>query len=417
MRSRDCGKVRSLDPAPVQHSATGGAAQRLPRNVVALGLVSLLMGASSQMIHSLLPLFLVMVLGASTVSVGIIEGIAEATNSMARVLSGTLSDWLGRRKPLVVLGYGLAALSKPLFPLSGDVATVLVARFIDRMGKGIRDAPRDALLADQLPSNARGSGFGLRLTLFTVGSVVGPLMASGIMLASGGDFRLVFWVAVIPAFFSVAVLVIGVKEPPNNRMIGEQRFSIRELGKLPAIFWWVVLITAMLELARFSQAFLLLKAKEVGVEAALVPSFLMLMSVAYGLTAYPCGILADHMNRRLQLGIGVMVLLCGDVVLATAGTIGMTAIGTGLWGFQMGIIQGLLAASVADAAPEHLRGTAFGIYYLADGAASLLASSGAGVLWMIGGSGLTFGIGASLAAAVAFMLVLGPLPRAPGGSP
>ena len=369
------------------------------------------MGMSSQMTHSLLPLFLVTVLGASAVSVGVIEGIAAATDSIARVFSGTLSDWLGRRKPLVVLGYGLAALSKPLFPLSGDVATVLAARFIDRTGKGIRDAPRDALLADQLPPTVRGSGFGLRLTLFTIGSVVGPLAATGVMVASGGDFRLVFWVAVVPAFLSVAVLVAAVKEPPNDRVNLARRFSLRELGRLPALFWWIVSITAVLEVARFSQAFLLLKAKEVGVETAMVPTFLVLMSAVYGLTAYPCGILADHVNRRLQLGIGVVTLMACHLVLAVAESMWMTAFGAVLWGLQMGMIQGLLAASVADAAPEHLRGTAFGIFYFVDGVASLLASSGAGLLWVLGGSGLAFGIGAALAAAVALMLVVRPLPQ------
>jgi len=390
---------------------TGPVSQRLPRNVVALGFVSLFMGVSSQMTHSLLPLFLVTVLGASTVSVGVIEGIAEATNSMAKVFSGTLSDWLGRRKPLVVAGYGLAALSKPLFPLAGDVTTVLLARFIDRTGKGIRDAPRDALLADQLPSNARGSGFGLRLSLFTIGSVVGPLVASAIMMAGSGNFRLVFWVAVIPAFLSVVVLIVAVTEPPNKRPKLARRFSLSELGQLPALLWWVVSITAMIELARFSQAFLLLKAKEVGVEAALVPTFLMLMSAVYGLTAYPCGVLADHINRRLQFGVGVMFLVCSHLVLAAADTIWMTALGAILWGLQMGMIQGLLAACVADAAPEHLRGTAFGIYYFVDGVVSLLASAGAGLLWVIGGSGLAFGIGAMLAAAVGLMLVVRPLPQ------
>ena len=395
----------------MQRAPRATALPRLPRNVVALGVVSLLMGMSSQMTHSLLPLFLVTVLGASTVSVGVIEGIAAATDSIARVFSGTLSDWLGRRKPLVVLGYGLAALSKPLFPLAGDVATVLAARFIDRTGKGIRDAPRDALLADQLPPTVRGSGFGLRLTLFTIGSVVGPLAATGVMVASGGDFRLVFWVAVVPAFLSVAVLVAAVKEPPNDRVNLARRFSLRELGRLPALFWWIVSITAVLEVARFSQAFLLLKAKEVGVETAMVPTFLVLMSAVYGLTAYPCGILADHVNRRLQLGIGVITLMACHLVLAVAESMWMTAFGAVLWGLQMGMIQGLLAASVADAAPEHLRGTAFGIFYFVDGVASLIASSGAGLLWVLGGSGLTFGVGAALAAAVALMLVVRPLPQ------
>jgi MFS family permease len=390
--------------------------QPLPRNVIALGVVSLLMGTSSQMIHSLLPLFLVTVLGASTVAVGLIEGIAEATNSFARLFSGMLSDRQGRRKPLVVLGYGLAALSKPLFPLAGEVGTVLAARFVDRLGKGIRDAPRDALLADELPARARGSGFGSRLALYTIGSVVGPLSAGGIMLASGGDFRLVFWCAVIPAVACVAVLVMAVREQPNNRANGAPRLALRDFKRLPAIFWWLVAITATLELARFSQAFLLLKARDVGVEAAWVPAFLILMSTVYGLTAYPCGILADHANRRRQLGAGVVALLCCHLVLAVAATAWMSALGAVLWGLQMGITQGLVAAAIADAAPDDLRGTAFGIYYFADGVASLLASSGAGILWSMGGAGLAFGAGAAVAAIVALMIALGPFPGEPGAA-
>jgi MFS family permease len=381
----------------------------LPRNVVALGVVSLLMATSSQMIHGLLPAFMVTVLGASVMAVGLVEGIAEATNSLAKVASGMLSDWLGRRKPLVVFGYGLAALSKPLFPLAGDVVTVLAARLFDRTGKGVRDAPRDALLADQLPASVRGSGYGLRLTFFTMGSMLGPLAAIAIMLASGGDIRLVFWVAVIPAFICVAVLVLAVKEPDLDPGNAHRRLSLRGLRELPAAFWWVVAITAVLELARFSQAFLLLKAKEVGVDAAWIPTFLMLMSAVYGMTAYPFGVLADNGDRRRQLAAGIAVLLACHVVLATAQTIWMSALGACLWGLQMGVIQGLLAASVADAAPAHLRGTAFGIYYFVDGVVSLLASAGAGVVWTLAGSAAAFGAGAALAALALLILFASPL--------
>lgn len=400
------------DPSSVRRLARAHLWQPLPRNVVALGVVSLLMGTSSQMIHSLLPLFLVTVLGASTVSVGVIEGIAEATNSFAKVFSGALSDWWGRRKPLVVFGYGLAALSKPLFPLAGDVATVLAARFIDRTGKGIRDAPRDAMLADELPPHSRGSGFGLRIALFTIGSVVGPLLAGGILLATG-DYRLVFWVAAMPAFLCVAVLIFAVKEPPVYRATGRPRTALRDFAHLPAMFWWLVAITAMLELTRFSQAFLLLKAKDIGVAAAWVPSFLILMSAVYGLTAYPCGMLADHVNRKRQLSAGVAILACSHLTLALADTVWSSAIGVVLWGLQMGVTQGLVAAAIADAAPAHLRGAAFGIYYLVDGVASLLASAGAGVLWHVGGAALAFGGGAIVATVVLLMVVFGPLPRLP----
>lgn len=369
------------------------------------------MGTSSQMIHSLLPLFLVTVLGASTISVGIIEGIAEATNSFAKVFSGTLSDWLGRRKPLVVFGYGLAALSKPLFPLAGDAAMVLAARFIDRTGKGIRDAPRDALLADQLPPRTRGSGYGLRIALFTIGSVVGPLLASGILYATG-DYRLVFWVAVIPALLCVAVLVFAVHETPRLGPAQRPRIALRDFLLLPSSFWWLVAITALLELTRFSQAFLLLKARDVGVDAVGVPGFLIIMSAVYGVTAYPCGLLADHVNRKRQLCIGMVMLVCSHVALAIADTVWLSTCGVVLWGLQMGITQGLVAAAIADAAPEQLRGAAFGIYYFVDGVASLLASAGAGVLWHIGGASLAFGAGAALASFVVVMVLFTPMPYA-----
>lgn len=383
----------------------------LPRNVIALGVVSLLMGISSQMIHSLLPLFLVAVLRASTVMVGVIEGVAQATDSFARLFSGALSDCLRRRKPLVVFGYGLAALSKPLFALAGDAVAVLLARFIDRTGKGIRDAPRDALLADQLDRSVRGASFGLRFALFTIGSVIGPLLA-GTMLWATGDYRLVFWAAVVPALLCVLVLIIAVEEPSQDDPIGRRRLALRDVKRLPAILWWLIAITAILELARFGQAFLLLKAKEVGVADPWVPTFLMLMSVVYGLSAYPCGILADHANRRRQLFAGVVVLACCHVALAAAGSIWMCALGAMLWGLQMGVTQGLVAATIADAAPADLRGTAFGIYYLVDGVASFLSSTGAGLLWSMGGSSLAFGVGAAFASIAAMMVAFGPLPQA-----
>jgi sugar phosphate permease len=385
--------------------------KRLPANVLALGCVSLLMSMSSQMIHSVLPVFLLTVLGASALSVGVIEGIAEATNSAARIASGVVSDCMRRRKPLVVLGYSLAALSKLLFPNASDVSTVLLARFFDRTGKGIRDAPRDALLADELAPRVRGCGFGLRLALFTIGSVLGPLVATVVMLESRNDARFVFWIAAVPAFLSVAVLIFAVHESGARDMVARRRFALRGLRALPSAFWWTVAISAVLELARFSPAFLLLKAREVGVEDAVVPAFLMLMSAAYGLSAYPFGVLADNGNRTRQFQLGVLTLLACHLLLTEAETAWTTALGACLWGLQMGVIQGLLAASIADAAPEHLRGTAFGIYYLLDGVMSLLASVGAGVLWMLAGSGATFGVGALLAAMVLLMLGISPLWR------
>ncbi|MCC6474751.1 MAG: MFS transporter [Burkholderiales bacterium] len=396
-------------------SATRAAStrrRRLPRSVVVLGVVSLLMAVSSFMILGLLPLYLVAVLGASALSVGVIEGVAEAANSLARVFSGPVSDWQGRRKPLVLAGYTLSALAKPLIPLAGDVGTVLAARFLDRTGKGIRDAPRDALLADELSPRVRGSGYGLRLALFTLGTTAGPLIASGVMLASGGDFRLAFWIAVLPGLASVAVLAFALHESPDTRWRGGRRYSLRLLGELPAAFWWVVAVAALLEVARFSQAFLLLKAKDAGLAIAYVPMLLALTGCAYAFSAYPFGRLADHERYRVpQFAGGIGVLVAAHIVLATAGTVWSSALGAALWGLQMGILQGLLAACIADTAPTGLRGTAFGVFYLVDGLVSLVGSSTAGALWAAGGPAWTFSAGAALATLALVLVMAKPLPR------
>jgi MFS family permease len=390
-----------------QRKAPQVAPSHFPGNVAALGFVSMLMAASSQMTHSLLPIYLVTVMGASTTTVGLIEGLAEATNSFIRAFSGAFSDWIGRRKPMVVLGYGLSACVKPLFPLAGDVATILVARLFDRTGKGIRDAPRDALLADQLPSNIRGSGFGLRISLFTIGSCLGPLLAAAIMASSFGNFRLVFWVAVAPALLSVFVLVTRVAELPRAGSQASWRLDRKNLSRLPAPYWWVVAIGSVIALSRFSQAFLLLKAKDIGVEIAMIPVYLALMGFIYGVTAYPFGLLADWMDRRIQLGLGAAVLASSHLVLAAADTSSLVIVGTILWGFQLGIIDGLLRASVADTAPEDLRGTAFGVFYLCVGVASLAASTAAGALWVAGGAVITFNVGSAIALIALTIVMVG----------
>ena len=277
----------------------------LSPNVVVLGIVSLLMGMSSAMIYGLLPVFLVTALGASTTTVGLIEGVAEATTSAMKIFSGAASDWIGRRKPLVVLGYALSAVNKLLFPLAETASTVLVARIADRIGKGIRDAPRDALLADMTPTAIRGSGFGLRLALYTVGAVAGPLAAIALMTLSGDDFRLVFWIALLPGFASVVVLLIGIKEAPDRRSDDRGRYPVRrnDLALLRAPFWWAISIAAIFSLARFSPAFLVLKAHDIGIDAAFVPMILVIMYSIYSAAAYPFGVMADGVNRHLQLGI------------------------------------------------------------------------------------------------------------------
>jgi MFS family permease len=379
---------------------------RLPANVALLGLVSLLTAMSSAMVYGLLPIFLVKVLGASAAVVGIIEGAAEATTSLLKLASGAISDWAGRRKPLVVVGYMLSAVNKLLFPMAEVVSTIILARVIDRVGKGIRDAPRDAFLTDVLPSHLRGSGFGLRLTFYTAGFVLGPLIAISLMLLSGDDFRLVFWVAVIPAFVAIVVLVVAVRESPNHSADGVARspYRLRDLSSFSAAFWWSIAIAGLLSLSRCSQAFLVLKANHVGINAAFVPLILVLTHAVYSATAYPFGILADRLDRRMQLALGIAILVAAHLVLATGATIELAAVGAALWGLQLAVTQGLLAASVADAAPEDRRGTAFAIFDLAVGAATFLASAAAGALWVIGGPGLTFAAGACIA--VGAMIVL-----------
>lgn len=386
---------------------------RLSPNVAVLGIVSLLMGMSSAMIYGLLPVFLVTVLGASATTVGLIEGIAEATTSAIKIFSGAASDWIGRRKPLVVLGYALSAVNKLLFPLAEAASAVLIARIADRIGKGIRDAPRDALLADVTPSAIRGSGFGLRFALYTIGAVTGPLAAIALMRLSGDDFRLVFWIALLPGLASIVVLMIGLKEPPNRHCDGERWPPMRrsDLARLGAPFWWAIAIAAIFSLARFSPAFLVLKAHDVGIEAAFVPFILVVMYLIYSAAAYPFGVLADRISRHLQLGIGAVILVAADLALAGASTIWMTALGAALWGLQMGITQGLLSAAVADAAPERLRGTAFGIFDLAVGAATFTASAVAGLLWTLGGPAGSFIAGAALAAVAIVMLPFQPIQK------
>lgn len=386
--------------------------RRLPRHVAILGVISLLTAMSSAMVYGLLPVFLVKVLGASTASVGFIEGIAEAMMSLARISSGLASDWMGRRKPLVLLGYAVSAINKVMFPLAGAVSMVLAARVIDRIGKGLRDAPRDAFMTDVTPARIRGSGFGLRLTFYTTGFVIGPLAAMALMRLSGDDFRLVFWVAVIPAVLAIIVLLFGITENAPRRFIPRSLLLRRsEFALFTGAFWWAIAIASLLSLARFSYAFLILKAHGIGIDAAFVPIMLVLMHVVYAVAAYPFGVLADHMDRRLLLGIGAAVLIGADIVLAVADVGWMAAIGAGLWGLQMAVTQGLLSASIADAAPAELRGTTFGIYDLSVGLATFVASAAAGALWMVGGPPLAFGFSGLIAAAVILLLLVQQMPR------
>ena len=382
---------------------------RIPSGVWVLGFVSLLMDVSSELIHSLLPVFMVTGLGASALVVGIVEGIAEATALIVRVFSGALSDYLGRRKGLAVAGYGLGALSKPLFALATSVGWVLTARFLDRVGKGIRGAPRDALIADMTPASIRGAAYGLRQSLDTIGAFTGPLLAIALMMLFAGDFRAVFWVAVVPGLMSVALLTIGIRE--SERAAGAPRpanpLKPAVLATLPAAFWWVVVVGGVFTLARFSEAFLLLRAQEQGLPDAYAPAVLVLMNAVYALTAYPMGRLADKVNRMTLLGAGLAVLVLADVLIAQTGTVAGTALGVALWGLHMGMTQGVMAAMVAGSAPQHLRGTAFGMFNLVSGIAMLLASVLAGLLWDTYGSAVTFYVGAAFAMAAFLLFFIG----------
>jgi MFS family permease len=370
--------------------------RQIPGAVWTLGFVSLLMDVSSEMIHALLPVYLVTVMGTSTITVGIIEGVAEATASIVKVFSGALSDWLGKRKFLAALGYGLAAFAKPIFPLASSAGWVVTARFIDRVGKGIRGAPRDALIADIAPPNLRGASFGLRQSLDTVGAVIGPLAAIGLMWATADHFVSVFWTACIPAFLSLALILIAVHEPHRAAQSRKVRMPLSrdELGRLGGAYWWLIAVATVFSLARFSEAFMLLRAQSVGLPVMLVPLVMVVMNVVYALAAYPAGALSDAMSRTTMLIIGLFALLAADFVLAFATDATAVALGAALWGLHLGFTQGLFAAMVADAAPADLRGTGYGVFNLITGLALLLASVVAGTLWDVAGPRVTFAAGA-----------------------
>lgn len=388
-------------------SKTASTWRQIPGGVWALGFVSMLMDISSEMIHSLLPLFMVTVLGTSVLAVGIIEGLAESTALILKVFSGTLSDWLGRRKGLAVFGYALGALSKPLFALASSTGLVVGARLLDRVGKGIRGAPRDALVADVTPPHLRGAAYGLRQSLDTTGSFLGPLLAVALMLLWADDFRAVFWVAVVPAVLAVIILVAGVREPA--RPVDAPRrnpVSRANLARLGAGYWWVVGVGAVFTLARFSEAFLVLRAQQSGVPLALVPLVMVAMNLVYALSAYPFGSLSDRMSRRMLLGLGLLVLIAADLVLAASSHWSALLAGVALWGLHMGMTQGLLAAMVAHSAPADLRGTAFGFFNLVSGVALLIASVLAGWLWDRFGAATTFHAGAFFCVAALLVLIL-----------
>ncbi len=378
--------------------------------MIALGLVSLLMDTSSELIHGLLPVFMITVLGASTVAVGLIEGIAEATAAITKIFSGALSDRIGKRKLLVGIGYGLAALTKPIFPLAGTTSEILAARFLDRIGKGIRGAPRDALIADITPPAIRGASYGLRQALDTVGAFAGPLIAVALMELYANNFRAVFWWALLPAAAAVLLLMFGVGEPDDIKATTARgRWPIRraELKRMSSAYWIVVATGAVFALARFSEAFLVLKAQSDGLALALLPLVYVGMNAVYASVAAPAGILSDRIGRETLLIGGLAVLATADLILAFVPGLAGTIIGVGCWGLYLGLSQGLLSALVADTAPDDLRGTAFGLFNLVTGIALLVASTLAGWLWSAFGPTATFAAGAGFSGLSILIMAFG----------
>jgi len=377
----------------------------LPRAIWALGLTSLFMDISSEMIHGLLPLYITGTLGAGAIAVGLIEGVAEATALIVKVFSGVISDITGKRKRLALIGYGLAAITKPLFPLAQSLDVIIAARFIDRIGKGIRGAPRDALVADLAPKERLGEAYGLRQALDTVGAFIGPLIAVGLMLASADNFRLVFWIAVIPAALAVVTLFFFVPErEARQKGTLKSPITFAAIKALPRPFWIVLSIGALMSLARVSDAFLVLRVAGLGLPNAYAPLVLVAMNIIYALFAYPAGKLADTLSRPTLLAFGIGALIAADIVLAVAPSLGWGGIGLLLWGLHMALTQGLLAAMIAAIAPQDLRGTAFGLFNFASGIAMLVGNIAAGLLWDFAGGGATF-IASGIAVAIGFALL------------
>jgi MFS family permease len=387
----------------------------LPRNVWILGFVSLLMDLSSEIYHSLLPAFITIVLGLPATALGAIDGVAEATANFAKLFSGRFSDRSLRRKPWVMGGYGLATLSKPLFALATSAPTVMTARFADRIGKGIRGSPRDAMIADETPPEVRGRAYGLRQALDTAGALLAPLAAIGLMAWFASDIRAVFWVAIIPAFCSFLLAWLALREPEQH--LGAIKRSpffagFRELDKPTKR---LLAVGFLFTLARFSEAFLILKGIEIGLSEAMSPLTLAMFNLAYVALAYPAGALSDRMSPRTILIAGMGALIAGNLILAKSESFADLVLGVGLWGAHMALTQGIFSRMIADSAPEHLRATSFGAFWFVTGIGALLASLGAGLLWDRQGSAATFVTSAGVAAvALAMLSLLEDEPQRPG---
>lgn len=381
---------------------------RLPRTVWVLGVVSLLMDLSSEIYHALLPAFLTVTLGLPVAAMGALDGFAEATASMSKLVSGRLSDRNQKRKPWILLGYGMAALSKPLFPLATTALPVLSARLVDRIGKGIRGAPRDAMIADETPPELRGRAFGLRQSMDTVGAFIAPLAAIGLMIWFRNDIRAVFWVAVIPAFLSCGFAWVMLRET-SDRTTPKTKIKWGGFRDLDPAVKRLIGVGFLFGLARFSESFLILKGIDAGIAPSWSPIVLALFNLAYLLLAYPAGIVSDRVSPQGLLLAGIGLLVAADLVLGMGVSLWTVGLGVVLWGAHMAFTQGIFSRMIADAASEDKRATSFGAFFFVSGIAALLSSLGAGLIWDRDGASATFMAGAVLAAIAGAMLVL--LPR------
>ena len=381
---------------------------RLPRTVWVLGFVSLLMDLSSEIYHALLPAFVTVTLGLPVIALGAIDGIAEATASFGKLVSGRLSDRSRRRKPWIMAGYGLAALSKPLFPIAQGAFELMAARFADRVGKGIRGSPRDAMIADETPPEMRGRAFGLRQALDTVGALLAPVAAIALMAWLAGNIRLVFWIAVIPAALSFLLSWLVLRETDRPNFQPSTSPLLRGFREIDANTRRLILVGFLFTLARFSEGFLVLKGMDAGLSEAWSPLTLVVFNIGFLVLAYPAGSLSDRASPRAILIAGMAVLVGADLILAFGTGMAPLILGVLLWGAHMALTQGIFSRMIADSAPAHLRATSFGAFYFASGIASLLANLAAGLLWDRNGAEATFIAGAGAAAVAMMMLTLLP---------
>ncbi len=366
----------------------------LPATVWILGIASLLNDVSTEIIHSVLPLYMVTALGASFIAVGLLEGTAEALASVLKVGAGGLSDLLGKRKALVVSGYALSTLVKGCYALAGDMTMVMIARLGDRVGKGIRVGPRDALVADSTSPEQRGAAYGLRQSLDTVGAVIGPGLSFVLLSLWHMDYKNIFAIAIVPGIIAVLLLLIGVREPEKRESKSDDKKLHKDLLKrLSPAYWSLVVVSFLFNLGNSSDAFILLKGKEAGLALGMVPLMLVVMNVFYAACAYPAGKLSDKLGRVAMLRVGLLFYALVYLGFAFCNTQWQVWTLMALYGVQLGLTQGTLLALVSDVTDADTRGTAFGMISLVTGLALLPASLIAGFLWQNVGSWATFGAG------------------------